>query len=260
MKKFYIIILPLFVLLLGACNEQKSPFQNVALLGDSMTWYGGDNFELDRGWTHHFKRDAQPLSLTSYARSGASWTNTDSTTIDTEFYTARLHDKNVIYNQVMRMVKAEAEHTAPTPDLIIMYAGGNDVSYSDHRPGIFDLTPDKVLAAGPYPDGTQPSQVTSLAGSVRLCCDIVCRAFPDARIVLVTPIEKATKTPEEVHRVDEIIEAVGHGLGLEVLRADRYVDIRHEVEKQQYTFTVDGVHTNPIGARLISDYLISALK
>ena len=258
MNKIY-SLLSVVVLLLTACSESDLSQKHIALLGDSMTWYGGDLCELDRGWTYHFRRAANPKSITTYARSGATWTNTDSTIVDTEFYAGILHDKNVIYNQVQRMLLATENGTAPTPDIILLYAGGNDVSYSDRRPGIFDLTARAVLEASPYTDDVMPSHVTSLAGSVRLSVELLRENFPDARIVLMTPLEKANKSVEEVHRVGDIIDSIGSGMGLEVWRADRHVNIRHEVEKQQFTYTCDGVHTNPEGAKLIADFVISKL-
>ena len=68
----------------------------------------------------------------------------------------------------------------------------------------------------------------------------------------------AKVAPEDTRKVSNIIENVGTRLGLKVLRADREVNIRAEVEKKvPHTYTYDGVHTNPSGARLIADYICS---
>ncbi len=263
MKKNFVFSIFLVVLaFLVACtkNETTISEQNVALFGDSMTWYGGDSCELERGWTYHFKRAVNPKSITLYARSGATWSNTDSTVVDTKFYTGRLNDKNVIYTQIQRLIDSTSVGMAPRPDVILVYAGANDCWYSDRRPGLFSLSAKEALESAPYPDSIAPNQVTSLAGSVRLGCDILRKNFPEARIVLMTPIQMVPRSVEEVERVANIIDSVGTGLGLEVLRADKLVGIRHDAEKEQMVYTIDGVHTTPAGAKLIADFVAASLQ
>ncbi len=257
-KAISLIILFLSTLSFKPANDLSD--KNVALFGDSMTWYGGDKCNKKRGWSYHFKRIAKPKSITVYARSGATWTNTTSTNVDTDHYTEKLNDQNVIYNQVMRLLDDVNNGKKPKPDLVVMYAGANDTWFSARRPGIFDVTTEQALNAPPFADGTKPSEVTSLAGSIRLCHDIVKKNFPDARIVFITPLEMAKASVEETTRIASIIEEMGEGLGVEVYRADKDVDIRHNVEIQKKKkYTRDGVHTNNAGAKLLGTYISSRL-
>ncbi|MBQ2399776.1 MAG: SGNH/GDSL hydrolase family protein, partial [Muribaculaceae bacterium] len=79
--------------------------QDVVLLGDSNTWLGGDDCTGVKGWGKWFAEEYRPGSIRSYARSGATWTNTVNTVADTREYSEVLGDNNVIYNQVMRLVE-----------------------------------------------------------------------------------------------------------------------------------------------------------
>ncbi len=233
---------------------------NVALLGDSMTWIGGDSCDVERGWSCHFKRMASPKSISVFARSGATWTNTTSTKIDAEAFSDVLDDDNVVYNQVVRLCRAAASGEAPVPDVIVVYAGANDAWFASRRNGIFDETAEAVVSAPPFDMSVPPSEVVSLAGSVRLSCDMLSRNFPTARIVLVTPTEMVQAPLERVRRVSDIIEGVAKGLHAEVIRADKEVEIRRDVEGAgRHRYTSDGIHTNPAGARLLGGFLAERL-
>ncbi len=164
MKNHKLLTIAAALLLCASCTNDKKTEndylsqQDIALFGDSMTWYGGALFELERGWSYHFFRSAQPKSLTTFARSGCTWTNNDSTKVDTEFYYGMVHDKNVIYNQVQRLILATGNGSAPTPDIILIYAGANDVWYGERRPNIFSQTAQEVIDAEPYAEGTLPGK------------------------------------------------------------------------------------------------------
>lgn len=255
MKKFSIILFAFCICLLPVsahCTDTvaRSPLcdKAVALLGDSMTWIGGDSCDVARGWSTYFKRLTRPASLKVYARSGATWTNSPSTRIDTRSYSDVLHPDNVLYNQALRLREdAEAGRT-PVPDVIVLYAGANDAWFGGRFPEMF---PGK-----PLPDGEpEPSQVRSLAGSIRLVARMLARSFPEARLVFVTPAEMTKTSAENLTRVADTIDSVASALGYTVLRVDRDVDIRRDTEMKKFTLTSDGVHTNPAGARLLGEYI-----
>ena len=62
-------------------NQNNSDFSNlnVIILGDSITWLGGDECNQSRGWTRWFKEKAQPKNCRSLSRSGAKWCSSDTT-------------------------------------------------------------------------------------------------------------------------------------------------------------------------------------
>lgn len=118
---------------LGSGPESR----HFALLGDSMTWIGGDSCQNATGWSHYLKQSGIADRIDVYARSGATWTNTTNTHADTEFYSEVLHDDNVIYNQVLRLIAAAKADPSATPGCIVILAGTNDAWFSSRRPNLF---------------------------------------------------------------------------------------------------------------------------
>ena len=227
---------------------------NISLLGDSMTWIGGENCEKEEGWTHYLKERFPNANIDIYARSGATWTNTPKTKGDAKAYSVVIENENVLYNQVSRLINEAETDPAKRPDLIILYAGANDAWFEKRRPGLYNeiKTPADITTC-------KPSQCTTLASSIQLGVKKLQKAFPEARIVMVTPVEMAQTPTARITKVGDAIEKTGKELGVEVLRADKNVPIKHEEEKQGRRYTSDGAHTNPEGAKLIADFIISSI-
>ena len=79
---------------------------HVVILGDSNTWLGGDGCDKAQGWNKWFRDAFQPATCRSYARSGATWTNTPETRRNTQENIGVLGNDNVIYNQICRLEEA----------------------------------------------------------------------------------------------------------------------------------------------------------
>lgn len=228
----------------------------VALLGDSMTWIGGDSCQNETGWSHYLRESAPEVRIEVFARSGATWTNTSKTRRDAAFYSEKLHDDNVVYNQALRLTRRVKDGTTLPPDLAIIFAGANDAWFADRRPGIFTLTDSVATYAADVP----PADATTLQKSVALVCDMLHETLPGCELVLVAPLEMSKVAPELTARVADIIESAGRSRGVSTLRADREVAIRHEQESRRPTFTYDGVHTNPQGAAMTGNYILQSIK
>lgn len=235
----------------GATTARKP---RIALLGDSMTWIGGDSCQNDTGWTSVLKASGVASAIDIYARSGATWTNTRDTRRNPNHYTELLHDDNVVYNQAVRLIE-RADTSDTTPDMIILFAGANDAWFAAKRPGIFTDTEsfsyDRTSAS--------PSDRTSLAGSIRLVSDILHERFPEAILLYVAPIQMSKTDEASIHHIADIIECTASETGWTTLRADRDIEITREQEARSPRFTYDGVHTNPEGARLLGDYIVCHL-
>ena len=225
------------------------PQIHVALLGDSNTFIGGENCDKDNGWSKWFKERFAPASCSSYARSGATWTNTISTKINLTEYTEKLGDNNVIYNQVLRLIESVKNGKDVKPELIIILAGTNDAWFKDSRPQLFSKTVQQVFATQQVITHKQVSQVTSLAESVRYSCETLMEAFPDAQIVLVTPMQAAKAGVKGIRKVGNIIEECGRNMSLVTIRLDYQGCVYEGREKTARRFTSDGIHTNKEGAR-----------
>lgn len=238
-------IVAILILLLpfhGAKAEEGT--LKVALLGDSMTWIGGENFEKPNGWTHYLA--GLPLNMKTYARSGATWTNTAETFGDIKAYSEVIDPENVIYTQVLRLLGDDFK-----PDVVIIYAGTNDAWFESKRPGLFREFewPDRAIDLS-----ADPADFTTLEGSVQLAGSILNQHLPEARLYLVTPVHSGKTAEEKIERVSDIIEKTGHDIGARVVRGDKEFGFRHKEERSKpYRYTYDGVHTNPQGARRIAD-------
>lgn len=253
-----------FILLLGFiycyAKEETMPQQGLhfALLGDSMTWIGGDSCENATGWTHILKKSGCAASISVYARSGATWTNTSNTRKDTSFYSELLHDDNVIYNQAMRLIEDYKGSVISNIDCIILFAGANDAWFAAKRPGIYserDVTNDIN-----YDELTSPANVTSLYGSVALTCDLLHIHFPNTRLIFVTPLQMSKVSPATIHLTGDIIENAAKSRYCEVIRPDKEIGITYDIESKSPTYTYDGVHTNPKGAILVGEYIIRQIS
>lgn len=254
----HIILAVSMILLFILCHfPSKADTKNkprIALLGDSMTWIGGDSCQKPTGWSHVLKESGIAGKIDVYARSGATWTNTKSTKRNPNHYTELLHDDNVMYNQVVRLID-NADNCNDNPDIIILFAGANDAWFASKRPGIFENETSTTKNLIP----SHPNQVTSLEGCINLVCELLQERFPDASLLFVTPLQMSKTNAETIFKVSDIIERTASKKGLQVLRADKETDINHEQEAKSPTFTYDGVHTNPEGARLLGDYILKFL-
>ena len=230
---------------------------HVVILGDSNTWIGGDDCSKPRGWNTWFKEAFKPASCRSYARSGATWTNTKATRRNTQENTGKLGNDNVIYNQICRLQEAVDSGVQPSPQLILLAAGINDAWFLKKRPRALALSADEAFAAKDTPITARPvNKVLTLAESVRYGCELLQTAFPQARIVLLTPAPAITVTPRLLEKTCNIIEGCANKIGIGVIRLDRESDIRSDQERKAPTLTRDGIHTNEEGARR-NGYLVA---
>lgn len=249
-----------FLILLGmvyaSANSQLTPSNTprIALLGDSMTWIGGDSCQNPTGWSHVLKESGIAGKIDVYARSGATWTNTKSTNRNPKHYTELLHDDNVIYNQAIRLIE-KAGYSNENPDIIVLFAGANDAWFAAKRPGLYDKEDPNIK----YSSDTDPASVTTLEGSINLVCELLRERFPDATLLFVTPLQMSKTNAETIFKVSDIIDRTASKKGFYVLRPDKETDISHEQEASSPKYTYDGVHTNPEGARLLGDYILKFL-
>lgn len=222
---------------------------NVVILGDSNTFIGGDNCDQPKGWNTWFKERFAPATCKSYARSGATWTNTTSTSINTTEKIDIIGNNNVIFNQIIRLKEAYTKHIQPKPHLILIAAGTNDAWFTQYRPNVFDKTVEQVFANNKLITNKPVNQVTTLAESVRFGCELLMEAFPDAQIILLTPMQSTAAGNEKIFKVGDIIEKCSHYMSLGVIRQDSGSCVYSIREQQKKHFTSDGTHTSEAGAR-----------
>ncbi len=234
----------------GANTSDGHDTLNVVILGDSNTFNGGDDCTDERGWNTWFRRVFRPATCKSYARSGATWTNTNATVTNTQEKIDVIGNNNVIYNQIVRLKQAHAKGQQPTPHLIIIAAGTNDAWFTKHRPQAYDKTARQVFAdSQTFTTKRNVNTVLTLAESVRYGCEMLMEAFPGAQLVLVTPPQCVKVDGDKMLLTGDIIEQCGAYMGIGVIRLDKIGAINATRERQQKHYTADGVHTNRLGAR-----------
>lgn len=250
---------PLITLIFACCllwgfaaqplGTQQSP--HVAILGDSNTWMGGDDCSGDEAWPKWFMQLYSTSSCRSYARSGATWTNTPATVLNTEEDTALLADNNVIFNQVQRLIEAHKAGSQPTPQLVIIAAGVNDAWFHAKRPEAFTFSSHKAKRQNDwsYLYQSTPDQILTLAESIAFNCHLLQQAFPQAHIVLVTPAQSVEVSSRLIAKTGNIIAATAASLGIHAIKLHRLSPISSKAERRRCRFTSDGTHTNARGAK-----------
>ena len=232
----------------------------IVFLGDSNTSIGGDACNIGKAWTKWFVADFPVKTYRSYARSGATWTNAAGTQRDTEEYTEKLGDNNVVYNQCERLLEACAKGEQAVPNLIVIAAGTNDAWFRKARPSLFSESVDAAFAI-PAEQllSKQPAEVLSLAGSVRFVCERLRKAFPEARIVLLTPMQTTATSLQNIRRVSDTIAACAQRLEIDVVWQDG-TDFLSREQERKHVYTSDGTHTNPRGAKKNGRLLARRIK
>jgi lysophospholipase L1-like esterase len=233
---------------------------HVVILGDSNTWIGGDDCDKPQGWNKWLKDVLQPTTCKSYARSGATWTNTSETRRNTKENIEVLGNDNVIYNQICRLQEAVDSGIQPTPQLILIMAGTNDAWFQKQR--LQALSESQIHDCGhctnhaTCPHDSRPvNKILTLAESVCYGCGLLRTAYPEARIILLTPLQSVQAGSANITKAGDIIERCGQQMGLSVIRMDKEAGIDAAKEKVKHRLTTDGTHTSELGARQVGTFV-----
>jgi len=241
MKTKNIIIL-LTTLVLFAC-QMGANAQRVAILGDSNTWLGGDHNKGTKGWNHWFCEDLKPDTCLSLARSGATWTNTIRTQLNTKENIGSLGDNNTAYNQLHRLLA----DTLLKPNVVIIALGTNDLWYKSRRPNVFsesqlDYESEEFLS-------TPANKLLTLSDCVNFTVRHIHKALPEAKVVLVAPAECIHVKADDLSRLSDSLEELCKQLDASIIRLDKLSEIKADKERIKKEFTYDGTHTSVKGAK-----------
>lgn len=244
----------LLIAILISCCLTNVQAQRIAILGDSNTWLGGDENKGEKGWNHWFVAEFKPDFCKSYARSGATWTSTNKTKLDTKENIGSLGDNNVAYNQLQRLL---ADKTM-NPDIIIIALGTNDLWFKNKRPNLFaepQLNSDsKSLLSTP------PNKLLTLADCVTFTVKTLKKAYPKAKIVFISPAQCVQVDKKEISLFGDKLETLGKELEVATIRLDKLSLIDSDKEKKKKEFTYDGVHTSVKGAKANGTLIANELK
>lgn len=223
--------------------------QNIVMLGDSNTSIGGDDCDTPRGWNYWFCDRMESATCKSYARSGATWTNTPYTLYNIKENIGVLGNDNVMYNQVNRLVADWQAGKQRKPDMIIMAAGTNDAWFLNQRPHALDATAQEAFADTAALCSREACEVLTLAESMAYCHTMLRRCFPNAVIMVLTPMQTTATSMKRIARVGDLMELCAKKMGAHTIRLDKESCVRRDKELKHKTYTTDGTHTNESGAR-----------
>ncbi|MBQ9676790.1 MAG: SGNH/GDSL hydrolase family protein [Prevotella sp.] len=258
MKRIGLLLWLAFSLCLTA--SAQLPY-HIVLLGDSNTFLGGDACDKPQGWNKWFKDFAKPKSCRSYARSGATWTHTPQTVYDTKENVGVISDNNVIYNQVNRLKEAVEAGKQVAPDLIIIMAGTNDLWFSDKRPDCLHLrSSDIYLPPVKSIAHYKPSGLTQLTQCVCYDMELLRTAFPEARIILVTPPQNNKNSVDDQVMVGNYIAGCAMEMRQAYIPLTEAFDVFYGPDIIPAGFSKDGVHTTVKGAKVLGKYIYEQVK
>lgn len=229
---------------------------HVVFLGDSNLWTGGKDNSDPHSWSYWFCKELSIKNSRNYARSGATWSHTRNTKPDVLSYEEKLSDNNVVFNQVLRLIKDARELRCPKPDYIFIMAGTNDAWFQNKRPQLFAESVQNVFNQ----KNKKHQQALSLARTIKLDCELLKKNFPECKIILVTPMFTTQASTNLISKVSDVITSCGKFLNANVIRLDTTDLINPIQEKDKRTYTLDGTHTNPAGAERVGIYIAKKLK
>ena len=229
---------------------------HVVFLGDSNLWTGGKDNSDPHSWSYWLCKELSIKNSRNYARSGATWSHTRNTKPDVLSYEEKLSDNNVVFNQVLRLIKDARELRCPKPDYIFIMAGTNDAWFQNKRPQLFAESVQNVFNQ----KNKKHHQALSLARTIKLDCELLKKNFPECKIILVTPMFTTQASTNLISKVSDVITSCGKFLNANVIRLDTTDLINPIQEKDKRTYTLDGTHTNPAGAERVGIYIAKKLK
>lgn len=249
MLKSILTLILLIITILASAQTQHDTI-DVAILGDSNTWLGGDDCTKPKGWNTYFKAEFKPKSCVSLARSGASWTHTHQTVRNTTEYAAKPTPNNVIYNQVERLKEKVDSGKIATPNLIIIACGTNDGWFREkYYPFLFRLIIDNTYLDPNEVTRIPVNQINALVESVFFNCTLLRVYFPNARIILLTPMQSTAVPLDDINEIGNLIERGGKQMNISVIRQDKICCVKSADERVKKVNTYDGTHTSIIGAQ-----------
>lgn len=249
-------------------NTNNSEFSNlnVIILGDSITWLGGDECNQSRGWTRWFKEKAQPKNCRSFARSGAKLCSSDTTIEDIEEYVGNSSANNVAYNQLARIRAARNGTPASTeslgsldfdPDIILIALGTNDGSAKTST----ESTIEEEFSNSSEYANYQPNELTTLEKAIRYICEQFYVLFPNVQIFIITPQQSTWASAKQYFILGDMIEYCCDFLSVNCIRLDKHSGTyrtREGMSEKRKTY--DGCHTSEIGAKENGYYIYNQVK
>ena len=217
---------------------------NVVLFGDSIT-----DTKVNGEWVKQIINYAKFNSLTNYGRGYCTFTFKNDTVKNTTDTSNSNVGNNVIWNQYNRMVEDINNRKIPSPDCIIILAGTNDAIQTKT---IGDVN-------GVFNNSAQSTDVktlTNLCASVRYVCELIMTNYPNAQIILATPLQmKDYNKTSQVILVRNAIISCANKMGIKTIDQTYESGIYAYTENVRPKFLSDGVHLTAEGGKKVAQFL-----
>ena len=218
--------------------------RNIAILGDSIT--SGSN---GLTWVDVLEDNEMFNNIYNVSKSGARWSHQASTIYDITLGSGN----NVMWNQANLVIDSVTNLTQPKPNVWLIMAGRNDANFSvGDVDTIFDGS--DILSQ-------LPNTILEILEGVRYTCETILTEYPDAEIILVTPIQWYGVTNSLWNEQgDGIIEA-SRRLAVRSIDAGGECGIYNYFDTDLiHKYQLDGTHPNADGVDKLGNYMLYELK
>lgn len=260
--------------------DGNNAFENkvIYVLGDSITWLGGDNCDgvqgqySHQGWTEYVKNRLNPKKMKSYARSGATLSCYTTSSENASAYERSPSVTNILWNQVIRMAN-DIKNGAEQPDYILIAAGCNDAYvYETESVGLqnqhiaaqnfladeVDAVMTSSISSSWYGEKV-PSECSSIAKTLRWMKDAFTEICPKTQVILMTPLQSHYSTLSTQRQVTERMEECAIYLSWNTINQGKECGISRLQESKGFFFTYDGTHTSAFGANYVGAIIAKRL-
>ena len=217
---------------------------NVVLFGDSIT-----DTKVNGEWVKQIINYAKFNSLTNYGRGYCTFTFKNDTVKNTTNTGNTNTGDNVIWNQYNRMVEDINNGKIHSPDCIIILAGTNDAIQTKTIGEVDSVFNNSAQS-------TDVKTLTNLCASVRYVCELIMTNYPNAQIILATPLQMKdyNKTSQAI-LVRNAIISCANKMGIKIIDQTYESGIYAYTENVRPKFLSDGVHLTAEGGKKVAQFL-----
>lgn len=227
-------------------KQNKLNGKKCMFFGDSIT----DGIENYRGY---LLKNTKMHEVASFAVSGATWRNEDSTVMDGNPAYGR---NNTIPNQVQKLLNNQNDYEIP--DIVLFFGGTND-NATDNTEIESQFTENSDYKT--YID-VESCDLKSFAGAMRWCVEKVQVLYPNAKIFFVTNIQSASRYHNHQKSKRDKTISICERMSINVFDAfsESGIYSRFETSGANGKYLIDGLHPNDNGAKLIAKYIQKKLE
>ena len=224
-------------------EDQNIIDKTVCFLGDSIT----DNEN------YYLKDLNEKLTFTNQynlANSGAKWAHESTTAYDITSTGGLLADWNVVWNQFNKLKSKVDALEFVAPELIVISCGTNDFSTSSVGvpSGIYDGLSFISLSANDI-------RTRSVAGGIRYTLDSVITEYPDAQIILITPLQRGVVDNSKIFSITEVIKLCSDFSATKIINQTSESGIYGYIEVGADKYLIDNLHPTVLGGKKMANFL-----